>query len=1461
MNNSNELPVTWTNTVAVSLGYDAAYAIRLFGTNRTLWSWGYVDLGALGRNLVPWEETNLIEDCTAQANPVIGITNSGGAQISIAQVASDGLEAALALGTDSSVWWWGTMISAVTDAGANYVYLPNLNSGLPTRQTNFDTGAPVTQIAASACHYMALRSDGTVWEFGYVPRLAFLEGCTGFTVDCGFTNVPQEVPGLPTNVASIAAGNFYSLALMSNGIVYQWGDATTYCDWTPNSITNAIPVPGLSNIVQLSAGWNSFVALDSLGRVWEWGDITLDQSGYPQSAFPGTNAFAQPILNPNITFAQQIWSGGESLFALAALTTDKPTELAATASNQAVQLNWLSFPNATAYNVYRSLTNGGPYTEIGSSPTNGYLDTGLSNSTNYYYVVTAIALGAETPQSAQASATPYSPPLAVTWPAISNAPECRNIELFWNDNTNASSYQVYRNTSSNGAYSLIAQTTDLTNVDATAQAGVEYYYYILAGNGAGYGPPSTTNGPVELASTCFPTPFITSLTNQPNNDIIITWTNATITDLQGFYIEKYYYGAPDKIKQPPNASSYFIVSDEIYLNDSNLTSNGIPNGSIYTYTDTTFEGTIPYLEIWYKVSALTNGQQGLDSPIAGPVSDCNECAVGAPTQLVAVPGNSQVYLEWQAVTNANIYEVQYTNNGSVSIWTAAGTNITGTCFWHTNLLNGTNYSYRIAPATVLYYTNYGPVYFSNGNFSTIHSATPLASLGLSTNAPTNFTVSAFPFDGLVYLTWTNLGNPPQYQSFVQRKFQTNSDSTYAVVSTTGYGLAYFDNSVTDGTTYAYKVTAFDSNYNCFSAVASNVTPSATGVLSVVPTPGNGFVSLTWNPIVANSYNIERASQSGGPYSVIGTSSATSFVDASAQNGTLYYYVVQAATPFQTAVYSAPVSATPLATLAYMPPQNFTAIIGAGQIQLSWSPVPGASSYRLSESLPPDLLLTNTSFTSYVFQVPANTVNGYPFTFDLVDLNAQGQYSANTSVMLIYTNLQSNGISEMTLSVGGQTVVSNYEPITLAGPTNLVLTASIQVTNANGGTIYFYDYGTVIGSAPGPVAQMTWFNVPGGIHQITAQGVTLSSGANQLFGVSSSSSTYSSFACRLTMNVVPPLATYQTSVTDLQLPAPGLPITLSRSYNSQTTNSPGNLGIGWTASWNSASLQIATNLAEGWVDAGVSDITSDAFYVAETTSHLITVTLPGGNSVYFAPSLSGVGDIQDGADVSISLNAYSPNQGSLQDSEINQEYNGVSGGWQGAGTAFTVDNLDSLAQFTYSTPSGTLYSYGPAALGGWCLNQITDANGNSLTYSYDPQGRLLEIQHSNGRQVQFAYVTNSSPPGTWIDVYDTISATGSSNYPATSLPRPRQSDQWTVERSGPVYGSRLWHLERDYLHLRHGQRSKFQSFDASFRRTRHPDGEQSIRHERRLGQPIRRLVAQFRLQLQHEHAACSRWPGP
>jgi Concanavalin A-like lectin/glucanases superfamily len=55
---------------------------------------------------------------------------------------------------------------------------------------------------------------------------------------------------------------------------------------------------------------------------------------------------------------------------------------------------------------YRSTVSGGPYSFIGQTPSSGYDDTGLTASTTYYYVATAInSDGVESAQSAQVSAT------------------------------------------------------------------------------------------------------------------------------------------------------------------------------------------------------------------------------------------------------------------------------------------------------------------------------------------------------------------------------------------------------------------------------------------------------------------------------------------------------------------------------------------------------------------------------------------------------------------------------------------------------------------------------------------------------------------------------------------------------------------------------------------------------------------------------------------------------------------------------------------------------------------------------------------------------------------------------------------------------------------------------------------------------------------------------------------------
>jgi endoglucanase len=93
--------------------------------------------------------------------------------------------------------------------------------------------------------------------------------------------------------------------------------------------------------------------------------------------------------------------------------TTVPSGLSALAvSAGQINLAWSAFTNATSYNVKRSPTNGGPYTIVASGVTaTNYSDGGLAGGTVYYYVVSAIVSGSETPNSAQANATTLSPTL------------------------------------------------------------------------------------------------------------------------------------------------------------------------------------------------------------------------------------------------------------------------------------------------------------------------------------------------------------------------------------------------------------------------------------------------------------------------------------------------------------------------------------------------------------------------------------------------------------------------------------------------------------------------------------------------------------------------------------------------------------------------------------------------------------------------------------------------------------------------------------------------------------------------------------------------------------------------------------------------------------------------------------------------------------------------------------------
>ncbi len=67
-----------------------------------------------------------------------------------------------------------------------------------------------------------------------------------------------------------------------------------------------------------------------------------------------------------------------------------PTDLVATPGNAQVNLTWSAISGATSYQVRRSTTGGGPYTQIATTTSPSYTDSTVSNDTSYYYVVAAV---------------------------------------------------------------------------------------------------------------------------------------------------------------------------------------------------------------------------------------------------------------------------------------------------------------------------------------------------------------------------------------------------------------------------------------------------------------------------------------------------------------------------------------------------------------------------------------------------------------------------------------------------------------------------------------------------------------------------------------------------------------------------------------------------------------------------------------------------------------------------------------------------------------------------------------------------------------------------------------------------------------------------------------------------------------------------------------------------------------
>ena len=125
----------------------------------------------------------------------------------------------------------------------------------------------VTSIACGFNHSLAVMSDGSVWAWGDNGS-----GALGTKTQDVFQNTPVRVAGLDGGVIAVAGGTDQSLALKADGSVWSWG--VIRLPISGASLGSDVPasVAGIGRATAIGAGWDIDVVLGANGSVWSWGE-------------------------------------------------------------------------------------------------------------------------------------------------------------------------------------------------------------------------------------------------------------------------------------------------------------------------------------------------------------------------------------------------------------------------------------------------------------------------------------------------------------------------------------------------------------------------------------------------------------------------------------------------------------------------------------------------------------------------------------------------------------------------------------------------------------------------------------------------------------------------------------------------------------------------------------------------------------------------------------------------------------------------------------------------------------------------------------------------------------------------------------------------------------------------------------------------------------------------------------
>ena len=196
----------------------------------------------------------------------------------------------ITLKSDGTVWAWGYNSDGQSgdrtgDSEDECKLIPGQISGL----------SGVIAVAGAGRHTIALKSDGTAWAWGNNGDGQLGDGTTTGRA------TPGQVSGL-SGIIAIACGEDHTIALKSDGTLWAWGyngsgqlgDGTTN-ETYPYGTTTPVQVSKLSDVIAIACGALHTIALKSDGTVWAWGDNGYGQLG--DGTYTSSNTPVQSIIN------------------------------------------------------------------------------------------------------------------------------------------------------------------------------------------------------------------------------------------------------------------------------------------------------------------------------------------------------------------------------------------------------------------------------------------------------------------------------------------------------------------------------------------------------------------------------------------------------------------------------------------------------------------------------------------------------------------------------------------------------------------------------------------------------------------------------------------------------------------------------------------------------------------------------------------------------------------------------------------------------------------------------------------------------------------------------------------------------------------------------------------------------------------------------------------------------------